>query len=160
MVSDKISEKEIEIGIGINSGPVVLGTLGVDDRLEGTVIGDAVNIAARLESLSKIYKAPLLISGNTFKSLKESKVSGLLNDIRLIDKVEVKGKSESIDVFEVFSWEEDEIREIKRLTKDKFKEAISAIQKGSLQSARKTFSSMHEIIESDGPLRYHLKKFS
>ena len=122
------------------------------------MIGDAVNIAARLESLSKIYKTPLLISGDTFKSLEENKVSTLLKDIRLIDKVEVKGKSEPIDVFEVFSWEEEEIKEIKRATKEKFIAALEATQRGAKNSAQEAFNSMQGLLESDGPLQFHIKK--
>ena len=61
----------IKIGIGINTGKMMLGTLGESNRMEGSVISDAVNIASRLESLTKVYKSDILISEDTKKKIKQ-----------------------------------------------------------------------------------------
>ena len=102
----RIKEKSptISIGIGINTGSVMLGTLGVEDRLEGSVISDTVNVAARLEELTKFYKVPLLIGGETEKNLDDKSIAR-----REIDYIEVKGKQNKISIFEVYEWESEEI---------------------------------------------------
>ncbi len=85
----------IEIGIGINSGDLMLGTVGEHRRMEGTVISDTVNLASRLESLTKEYGVPLIISENTMKGLETPYPT------RFIDRLVVKGKSEPVSIFEV-----------------------------------------------------------
>ena len=90
----KKGDVPIHVGIGVNTGKMILGTLGESDRMEGSVISDAVNIATKLEGLTKFYKTPLLISDETL-----SKSVGLNFPIRLIDKVSVKGKEKPISVY-------------------------------------------------------------
>lgn len=87
----------VQIGIGINTGPLMLGTLGEAHRMEGTVIGDAVNAASRLEKLTKHYKLPLLISENTLNELKEPSIY----NIKPVGRVLVEGKSRPISVYQV-----------------------------------------------------------
>lgn len=86
----------IEIGIGINTGDLMLGTVGEHRRMEGTVISDTVNLAARLESLTKEYAIPLIISEYTLSELKGDYAT------RFIDRLAVKGKSQAVSIYEVF----------------------------------------------------------
>ncbi|MBF0302105.1 MAG: adenylate/guanylate cyclase domain-containing protein [Desulfamplus sp.] len=87
----------VKIGIGINTGNLMLGTIGETHRMEGTVIGDAVNVASRLEKLTKHYKIPLLISEYTLNALKDPSIY----TIKFVDCVLFKGKSRHISVYEV-----------------------------------------------------------
>ena len=89
----------IGIGIGINSGSLMLGTIGEKQRMEGTVISDAVNLAARVEDLTKTYREPLLISEFTYQQLADPKVY----DIRSVDVVVVKGKTRPVTIYAVHS---------------------------------------------------------
>jgi class 3 adenylate cyclase len=87
----------VAIGIGINTGSLMLGTIGERHRMDGTVISDAVNLAVRVESLTKYYKVPLMISEYTWRQLADPKAY----DIRPIDVV-VKGKTRPVAIFEVY----------------------------------------------------------
>ena len=69
--SYKDKTHKINIGIGINTGEMMLGTLGEVNRMEGSVISDAVNLASRLEGLTKIYKVGIIISEETYKNINE-----------------------------------------------------------------------------------------
>ena len=117
--------KPLQVGIGINTGPVILGTLGTEGRLEGTVIGDTVNVAARLETLTKTYKCPLLISENTFEFLKSFEDGSLSNMCRKLDVAEVKGKLERVAIYEVFAWQNADIIAAKISSKSQFEKAVS-----------------------------------
>ena len=87
----------IEIGIGINTGSLMLGTIGEKHRMDGTVISDAVNLAARIEGLTKDYAAPMLISEFTYRELSDPEASA----IRPVDVVVVKGKTRPVAIYAV-----------------------------------------------------------
>ena len=129
----------LKIGIGINSGPVILGTLGTANRLEGTVVGDTVNIAARLENLTKEYRCPLLISEATFGSLMQGDNLDLIDKCRKLDIAEVRGKSDKVAIYEVFAWEKSDIIEAKIFSKVEFEKAISAKINDDVETAIRLF---------------------
>ena len=88
-------QKPVDMGVGLNTDTVVSGNIGSPKRMGYTMIGDGVNLAARLESACKQYSARILISENTYKKLRGT------YRIRDIDLVVVKGKTEPVEIFEV-----------------------------------------------------------
>jgi adenylate cyclase len=86
-------KEPIAVGIGVSAGEAVAGTVGTEDRMEYTVIGDSVNLAARLESNAK--PGQILMSQRTYQ-----KVEGLVN-VRPLGAIRVKGKEEQVEVYEV-----------------------------------------------------------
>ena len=95
---EKDGKPRLDMGLGLNTDKIVAGNIGSQKRMDYTMIGDGVNLAARLESACKQYNARILISDFTFKKLKGT------YRIRYIDDVVVKGKTEPVGVHEVLDY--------------------------------------------------------
>ena len=142
----------ISIGIGINTGSVMLGTLGVPDRMEGSVISDTVNLSARLEELTKYYKVPLIISSETEKMLPKAITR------REIDEIEVKGKTNRVRIFEVFQWESKKIRDKKIALTPIFNKALDQYRKNDLKNCRKQLKKYEKLLPDDPILGLYLDR--
>ncbi|NEP62715.1 MAG: CHASE2 domain-containing protein [Symploca sp. SIO2G7] len=144
----------IEIGIGINTGLMMLGTVGGNTHMDSTVISDAVNLASRVEGLTKDYGVSLLISHHTFTGL----VQPGKYPLRFIDKLKVKGKSEAVSVFEVFEADPPEIKAGKLKTKALFEEAVLNYHLKRFRSATTLFQGCLELAPQDKTAQIYLQR--
>ena len=142
----------LQIGIGINTGSLMLGTVGGQSRMDSAVISDAVNLASRVENLTKEYGVSMLITQNTFIELND------IYDLRLIDRVTVKGKSQMVTVYEVFAADPPELRQKKLETKTLFEQALVLYNSDRCVEATRFFSGCLQINPTDNVAQIYMQR--
>ncbi|MCU0545047.1 MAG: PAS domain S-box protein [Oscillatoriaceae cyanobacterium Prado104] len=143
----------IKIGIGINTGTLMLGTVGGQNRMDGTVISDAVNLASRVEALTKYYGVSMLITHATFVDLNEPVFA-----MRPIDRVQVKGKSTFVMVYEVFEADLPEVRDRKLATASIFLTALHQYMSGKFGEAAQLFAECLQSNPLDSVAQIYLQR--
>ncbi len=139
----KEGKMPVQMGIGLNTDTVVSGNIGSPKRMDYTMIGDGVNLAARLESACKQYSAQILISENTYKKLRGT------YRIREVDKVIVKGKTKPVSIFEVLDYHTDETFPNLMEAVNYFKNGFSHYQAGRFDKAIHAFQETLSLNPAD-----------
>jgi adenylate cyclase len=140
----------VEIGIGINSGPVVFGSVGARERMDFTSIGDTVNLAARLEGANKAYGSKTIITEVVYGHIKEDFIC------RELDFIAVKGKTQPVRIYEIFV-AKDEADQRALDIKKYFEAGLAAYRKMNWDKAKLAFTKNVENYQ-DAPSQVFLKR--
>ena len=140
----------LAIGVGIHVGNVMMGTIGEAERFEATVISDAVNLTARLESLTKQLGCSVLISEDVYATLDAE----LRAHTRRLGTFVVKGKAQPVTLFEVFASDSDALRETKLRTRDRFDAMLEAFATERVDAALAIASELRDASPDDGPANW------
>ncbi|MBE9562492.1 MAG: bacteriohemerythrin, partial [Proteobacteria bacterium] len=144
----------IKIGIGINTGKLMFGVVGEKYRLQCTVISDAVNLASRLENATKIYSNDLIISDNTLIKLNNPSQYPM----RFLDKIKVKGRTEKIDIFEIFAADELQLKLDKQANIEKFEQAVNLYQEYKFEIVQQLMQECLLINSQDMAADVYIKR--
>lgn len=139
---------DIEIGIGINSGPLMLGTVGEAHRLDGTVISDTVNLASRVEGLTKEYDKSIIITDHTRRRLHDPSAYTMVS----LGKVTVKGKSREVEIFSVEGFARQREPGFREAMLETYLDGVEFMAIDNFTEARKKFERCREVWVDDDAL--------
>lgn len=132
---NRSGKEKLEIGIGIHKGPLMLGIIGDERRMEGTVISDSVNLTATLEDLTLKLDVATLVTKGVIKDLQGKNVY----EYRNVGLLRLEGKEGLVDIYDLYQSDLKDVREAKNKTKESFEEGITLYQQGDFYDARNKF---------------------
>lgn len=141
----------VRIGIGVNTGSMMLGVVGENNRIQGDVLSDAVNLTARIEGLTKRYGVQFIATEDVFRALDDSSVCMR----RALGKVRVKGKQKAVSIYEVFDGDTEEQVELKRQSKEDFERGLELYYAGNFGEALPHFTQIAQHNPKDRAALYY-----
>ncbi|MFH1091587.1 MAG: adenylate/guanylate cyclase domain-containing protein, partial [Pseudomonadota bacterium] len=142
---------EIRVRMGLNTGPMIVGNMGSEERFDYTVMGDSVNLASRLEGANKQYGTEIMISESTYQEV-EGQV-----EVRELDLLRVKGKKEPIRVFELVA-EKGGTPAKKAEVIARYNQGLSLYRDMDFSAAERSFLQALEIDPEDGPSKTYIER--
>ncbi|MDW3647387.1 MAG: response regulator [Bacteroidia bacterium] len=150
----KNKKPKIRVGMGLHTGSLIMGIIGDHKRNDAATISDTVNSAARVEGLTKYYGAKILISGQSLDQLSNLDQY----NYRFMGKVQVKGKQESISIYEFFDGDKKEVLEGKIASKEQFSKALKLYFSREFESAIKELEEIISVNPEDMGAKHLLDK--
>lgn len=142
--------KNFSVRIGINTGEMVVGNMGSDMLFDYTVLGDHVNLGARLEGINKEYGTKIMISQYTYEQVEDDVV------VRFLDTVAVKGKRNGVNIYELRAIGKPTDEE--KVFLNAFEDARKLYEKGKFKEAQAAFMALQKDYPHDGPIKTFLKR--
>ena len=144
----------ISVGMGLHVGPLIMGIIGDENRIEPATIADTVNAASRMEGLTKFYGARIIFSNNCLDTLQHPDKF----HFRYLGEVQVKGKEEAIGVYECFDGDTEEEIKLKKATLATFKNGIENYYQRKFKEAVQSFNSVLELNQQDTVAQHFYNK--
>jgi len=152
-LNDGLAPSKLLTRMGINSGDMVVGNMGTTKKMNYTIMGDSVNLAARLEGVNKQYGTWLCISEDTMRAAE----SGI--EVRRLDRIRVVGKSQPIRIFELLE-EKGRLDQQRAEVLDLFETALSEFEARRWDAAETGFKRVLEVAPDDGPSHTYLERIA
>ncbi|MFP4303139.1 MAG: CHASE2 domain-containing protein [Spirochaetaceae bacterium] len=150
-LEEQISPSALYTRIGINTGEMIVGNMGTQNRMDYTIMGHSVNLAARLEGVNKQYGTWILMSQATYEQTDDK------FEVRQLDRVRVVGVSEPVRLYELLDEKGTLDQETRNLCEG-YTEAHGLFEERNWEEAQKRFSELAAMYPEDGPVKYYLER--
>jgi predicted ATPase/class 3 adenylate cyclase len=144
----------LQVGIGLHAGPVIIGIMGDEGRMDITISSDTVNTASRIEGLTKHFGANILLSEPVAQALSGKQGQ----ELRFLGKVQLQGKSKEVGVFECFGGDEPDAAAAKAASLADFQTALQAYAVGEFEAAAEALRPIVDLKPEDLPAQFFLQK--
>jgi two-component system sensor histidine kinase ChiS len=151
---EKSGYQPIQVGVGVHFGHMMVGIVGEAARMQGDAFSDNVNLASRLESLTKLYGVSLIVSEKVLAHLTQPEQY----QIRFLDRVIVKGKQQPISIFEVLDAETELVRELKLQTQLDFERGLEHYRRHEFRAAKTNFYQVLAVNPDDKTAALYLER--
>ncbi len=148
------NEDEIRFGLGISSGPLMLGAIGGGQRLESNVVGDTANLSARIESLTKLFGSQILFTNHTKERLQDPAKF----EIRELDRVIVVGRETAVTVYELMDVDAPELKAQKQQIQAQFEKGLEHYRAGEFLPACKRFEACVALAPDDRAAALYIER--